>query len=97
MRLIGIPTGTQLVTGLAIGAAVVLLAPVVLPVVAGVAKSLTKAGIKGGLILYEKGKVAVAEARETIEDLTAEAQAELAEEQEVEAAPKKRKAVAAAK
>mgnify|MGYP000374450134 CR=1 FL=1 len=97
MRLIPIPTGMQLLTGLAVGAAVVLLAPVVVPVVAGVAKTLTKAGIKGGLILYERGKVAVAEARETIEDLTAEAQAELAEEQEVEAVPKKRKAAAAAK
>lgn len=72
------------------------MAPVVVPVVAGVAKTLTKAGIKGGLILYEKGKVAVAEAKETIEDLTAEAQAELAEEQEAEAAPKKRRAVSAA-
>lgn len=97
MRLIPIPTGMQLITGLAIGAAVVLLAPVVVPVVAGVAKSLTKAGIKGGLILYEKGKVAVAEAREMVEDLTAEAQAELAEEQALEVAPKKRKAVATPK
>ena len=96
MRLIGIPSGTQLLTGLAIGAAVVLIAPVVLPVVAGVAKSLAKAGIKGGLILYEKGKVAVAEAQETIEDLTAEAKAELAEEQEAEAVPRKKKAIAAA-
>lgn len=95
MRLIGIPSGTQLLAGLAIGAAVVLLAPVVLPVVAGMAKSLTKASIKGGLILFEKGKVAIAEAQETIEDLTAEAKAELSEEQEAEAVPRKKKAVTA--
>jgi hypothetical protein len=83
MKLIGIPTGTQLVTGLAIGAAAVLLAPVVLPVVSGVLKSLTKAGIQGGLILYEQGKVAFEEAKESIEDLTAEAKAELTQPEEV--------------
>ncbi|MBN1104549.1 MAG: DUF5132 domain-containing protein [Deltaproteobacteria bacterium] len=93
MRLIPLPTGMQLVTGLAIGAAAVLLAPVVVPVVAGVAKSLAKAGIKGGLIVYEKGKIAMAEAMETVEDLTAEVKAEMAEEHAVDVAPKK-KAVA---
>jgi hypothetical protein len=67
----------------------------VLPVVAGVLKSLTKAGLKGGMILYEKGRIAAEEARETIEDLTAEAKAELAEEQEVPASAKKGKAAAA--
>ena len=92
MKLIGIPTGTQLVTGLAIGAAAVLLAPIVLPVVAGVVKSLTKAGIKGGLILYEQSKVAFEEAKESIEDLTAEAKAELTHPEE--AAPKKKAAAA---
>jgi hypothetical protein len=66
-------------TGLVIGAAAVLLTPVVLPVAAGIVKSLAKAGIKGGLILYEKGKVAVEEAKETMEDLAAEAKSELAE------------------
>jgi hypothetical protein len=64
-------------TGVAIGAAAFFLAPVVVPVVTGVLKSLTKAGIKGGMILYDKGRVAVEEAKETIEDLTAEAKSEL--------------------
>lgn len=90
MRLPGIPTGTQLLSGLAIGAAAVLLAPVVLPVVSGVFKSLAKAGIKGGLILYEQGRVAFEEAKESIEDLTAEARAELAQPEET--APKKKAA-----
>jgi hypothetical protein len=85
-------SGVSLGTGLLIGAGAVLLAPIVLPVVAGVGKSLLKAGIKGGLIIYEKGKVAIEEAKETIEDLTAEAKAELAGEEEVEAAPIKKKA-----
>ena len=77
-------------TGLVLGAAVVLLAPVVLPVVAGVAKSLAKAGIKGSLILYEKGKVALEEAKETVEDLAAEARSELQEDKPDEAIKKKK-------
>ena len=55
-------------TGLLIGAATVVIAPVVIPVVTGVLKSLTKAGIKGGMILYEKGRGAIEEAKETVED-----------------------------
>jgi len=91
-------SGISLGTGLLIGAGAVLLAPIVLPVVAGVAKSLFKAGIKGGLIIYEKGKVAIEEAKETIEDLTAEAKAELAGDEELEATPpKKRAAIPAVK
>jgi Protein of unknown function (DUF5132) len=92
MKLLGIGNGSQMIGGLAIGAAAVLLAPILLPVVSGVLKSLTKAGIKGGLILYEKGRVALEEAKESVEDLTAEAKAELAQPEQM--APKK-KAVAA--
>lgn len=98
MRILNLGNGMRLGTGLAIGAAAVLLAPVILPVAAGVLKSLAKAGIKGGLILVEKGKVAVAEARESIEDLAAEARAEISEEQEIlPVQPKKRAASTAAK
>lgn len=46
---------------LAVGAAIVLLAPVVVPVVAGILKPLAKNTIKGGLLMYEKAKVATAE------------------------------------
>jgi hypothetical protein len=77
-------------TGLVIGAAAMLLAPVVIPVVSGVLKSLTKAGIKGGLMVYEKGKILAEETKETFEDLAAEAKAEmLGEEEIVVAKPKK--------
>lgn len=89
--------GMSLGTGLALGAAAVLLAPIVLPVLAGVAKSLTKAGIKGGLILYEKGKIASEEMRETIEDLAAEAKAELSEEHAAGVVPARKKTAASAK
>jgi len=43
-------------TGLAIGIGAAVLAPTVLPVLVGAAKPLVKAAIKGGIILYEKGK-----------------------------------------
>jgi len=90
MALLGLPKGLTWGSGLAIGAAAVVLAPVVLPVVGGVLKTLTKAGIKGGMVLYEQGKVFAEEARETVEDLTEEAKAELKEDSNVAMAkPKK--------
>ncbi len=96
MGLLNLPKGLSWGTGLAIGAASVLLAPIVLPVLGGVLKSLTKAGIKGGMVLYEKGRLLVEETKETIEDLTEEAKAELGEGQEL-AVAKPKKAAAAAK
>jgi hypothetical protein len=97
MRL-SLGNGAKLGTGLVIGVAAVLLAPVVLPAAAGIVRSLTKAGIKGGLIMYEKGKLAVAEAKESLEDMAAEAKAELDEEkQETAASAKKKKAASTAK
>ena len=63
---------------LALGVGIVLLAPVVLPIVGAIAKPLVKAGIKGVLVTYEGAKVALAEAKEAIEDITAEAKAEIA-------------------
>jgi hypothetical protein len=67
------------VTTLAVGAGIVLLAPVVVPVVAGILKPLAKNAIKGSLLMYERAKVATAETMESLEDLAAEAKAELAE------------------
>jgi hypothetical protein len=64
--------------GVAIGAAVVLLAPIVLPVISGVLKPLAKGVIKGGLLAYEGALVALAETKESLEDITAEAKAEIA-------------------
>jgi hypothetical protein len=69
----------NLITGLAIGIGAAILAPIVIPAVAAVAKPLAKAALKGGLLLYERGKEAVAEAGEVIEDLVAEAKSEIAE------------------
>jgi len=72
--------GLKVGTGLAIGVGAILLAPVVIPAVAAIVRPLVKAGIKGGLVLYEKSIVALAEAKEVIEDLAAEARAEVSKE-----------------
>ena len=71
----------NILSGLAIGIGSAVLAPIVIPVIATVAKPLAKATIKGGLMLFEKGKELAAEAQETLEDMVAEAKAELTEEQ----------------
>jgi hypothetical protein len=65
--------------GLTIGAGAVLLAPVVLPVVGAILRPLLKSAIKGGILAYEGARVSVEEAKEMVEDLAAEAKAEMAE------------------
>jgi hypothetical protein len=63
--------------GLAIGIGASILAPVVVPILASVVKPLSKALIKGGYLLYEKGRETLAEVQEVVEDLVAEAKAEI--------------------
>jgi hypothetical protein len=67
-------------TGVLIGIGAVVLAPIVAPVVAAAAKPLIKTLIKTGIVAYEKSKEAFAEAGEALEDLVAEAAAELEQE-----------------
>ncbi len=74
-----VPKGLT-VGNVAIGVGIVILAPIVLPVIGSIVKPILKAGIKGGLVAYEGLRVAIAEAKESLEDLTAEAKAEIAEE-----------------
>lgn len=71
-------------TNLAVGAGVVLLAPVVLPIVGSIAKPIVKGVVKGALVTYEGAKVAIAECKESLEDITAEAKAEIAGDAAVE-------------
>lgn len=71
----------DLLGALAIGAGVAILAPIVIPVVASVVKPLAKAVIKGGILLFDKSKEVVAEVKEVIEDIAAEAKAEIEESQ----------------
>jgi hypothetical protein len=82
-----LPGGLKTGSAIAIGAGVVLLAPVVIPVVASVMKPLTKAVIKGGMLAYENARIAVAETKETIEDIAAEARSEIATAQGQSAKP----------
>ena len=83
----GLKTGSAI----AIGAGVVLLAPVIIPAVASVLRPVAKAVIKGGMLAYENARIAVAETRETIEDITDEARSEIeaGHEQAAKESPKK--------
>jgi hypothetical protein len=74
--------GSLSMGSLAMGAGVVLLAPVIIPVVGSILKPVAKAVIKGGLLAYEGAKVSVAETKETLEDLAAEAKSEMSEDKE---------------
>jgi Protein of unknown function (DUF5132) len=69
-------TATLMVGGL-IG---VVLAPAIAPALGRVARPAAKAGIKAGLVLFERGRLVAAELLETMEDITAEVQAEFDEE-----------------
>ena len=69
------------IPGIAAGVGAVVLAPVLIPAVAKASKPVAKALIKGGMIAYKKSKSAIAETGEILEDLVAEVQAELAEEE----------------
>ena len=77
----------NIIGGLAIGIGSALLAPIVIPLLASIVKPVAKASIKGGLMLYEKGKEAIAETQEVVEDLVAEARSEMAEEMQTGATP----------
>ena len=63
--------------GVAIGVGVALLAPVALAGLAGVGRPAARAAIKAGLLMYEKGLETAAELGEILEDLVAEAEAEI--------------------
>lgn len=69
------------------GIGAVVLAPIVIPAIGKVAKPLAKATIKSGITIYEKGKVAVAEAGEVLQDIVAEAKAEAAAEAQQKSNP----------
>lgn len=58
--------------GLGVAAAGVLLVPALRP--------MTRSAMKGGILIFEKGREWMAEAEDSLEDLVAEVRAELAEE-----------------
>ncbi|MGD8497585.1 MAG: DUF5132 domain-containing protein [Chromatiales bacterium] len=63
--------------GVAIGVGIALLAPVALAGLAGVGRPAARAAVKAGLLMYEKGLETAAELGEILEDLMAEAEAEI--------------------
>lgn len=67
--------------GLAVGFASAVLTPIILQALTGAAKPLARAAIKGGLVVYAKGRETLAEMEETFDDLVAEVKAELEQEQ----------------
>lgn len=80
MSLVDELTKGKIVTGLAIGIGASVLAPVVLPMLSQLVKPVAKGLMKGGLLIFEKGREVAAETGEIVEDLWAEAKAEVEEE-----------------
>jgi len=85
MNILDLRPKADIWTGLAIGVGL-LVAPIVIPVIAAAARPVLKAALKGGLLLYERGRELCAEVTEVTEDLIEEAKsevkAELAEAQD---------------
>lgn len=67
---------SNIAIGIAAAAAATIFAPVLMPAVAAAGRPLAKSLLKGGIMLYEKSREAVAEAGEALEDLIAEVRAE---------------------
>ncbi|HYZ84189.1 MAG TPA: DUF5132 domain-containing protein [Bryobacteraceae bacterium] len=67
----------------AVGMAALGLVKGLTPAFAGLGRPLAKATIKGGLLVYQKGRLMAAEMGEVVEDLFAEARAELEGQAEV--------------
>jgi hypothetical protein len=65
------------IVGITAGLAATVLAPILIPAIRKSARPLAKSLVKGGFMLYEKGRGAVAEAGEMMEDVIAETQVEI--------------------
>lgn len=65
-----------------VGVGVALVAPTVLPAIGTAFRPLAKSAIKGGIMLYDSVKEALAEAGEQVNDMVAEVRAEVEEEAE---------------
>ena len=76
---------------LALGAAVVILAPAAIALMGSLVRPLAKAAIKGGLLVYEKGREVATETTETFEDLATEAKSEIAQDRNSKVRSIKRK------
>ncbi len=66
----------NVVTGLAVGIGTAVLAPVLMPAVTNMLRPAAKAVIKGGIVVYDRGRQAVAQLGETANDMVAEARSD---------------------
>lgn len=69
------------VVGVTAAMAATILAPVLIPAIKKSGRPLAKSLVKGGILLYEKGRETVASAGEMMEDVVAEVRAETMEKQ----------------
>jgi hypothetical protein len=69
------------VVGLTAGLAAAVVAPVLIPAVKRGSRPAAKAMLRGGMLLYQKGREAVAHTGEAVEDLLAEIQTEDVQEE----------------
>jgi hypothetical protein len=67
---------SNIIVGVSAAVAVTVLGPILKPVLATVGRPIAKSLLRGGLMLYEKGREATAVAGETVEDMVAEIRAE---------------------
>jgi hypothetical protein len=72
--------------GVAVGVGIALVGIAAIPVIASIGRPFARAALKSGLLLVEKGREALAEAGEEMEDLLAEVKAELVADKGVFAA-----------
>ena len=76
----------NVVAGVGIAFAATVLAPVLMPVFSRVGRPLAKSIVRGGMMMYEKGREVMAVAGESVEDIMAEVRAEGAAAQAAAAA-----------
>lgn len=69
------------IVGLTSGLVAAVIAPVLIPALKRSSRPMAKGLIKGGMLLYEKGREVTAHAGEVVEDVMAEIHAEQAEKQ----------------
>ncbi|MFM8330598.1 MAG: DUF5132 domain-containing protein [Candidatus Methylumidiphilus sp.] len=73
---------SDLSRGVALGLSAALVAVAAVPIIITATRPLARAALKSSLLVYEKGKEALAEAEEHLEDLVAEVKAEMVAERE---------------
>lgn len=72
-------------TGIAFGLGFMIAAPIAAKMLGGVGRPLLKEAVKGGMYVFDQSRTMLAEAKESLEDLSAEARSELAQSKQLPA------------